>query len=398
MALLFYISVFVSILVLRYRIATGKRLSVKSDEKGRSYYEGTNIIEAVKNPDSKNRRRSVIDLGLDMGCSAYFRIRRKTLMLRFLQHFGLAQELSDTVSKDLVFIADHPDDLHDLTLNSEVMHAVEKIFSFPETERLICFGSKIWVKLRGIGLEESREKLHESILRNLWEIKRAVEENAARRSENRRFSGARRLPWIMAAHLAMLGCGVLLVLQFITYDTSHPVEPGSLRGASVLLTMIWSVLWLVLLHVLLKRTMWTILALADFFAIGFTGILFLSFLGLYNANIYLPQAAPLPHGAVIAEKRCTINCYATAHHLSGEECGPEDRRRIIVELRKKSRCINQIEHEYSITVVLREYDLPPVRIKIGQEEFDRAEEGGIWEIPVYPGALGRPWFDRADMR
>jgi len=416
LALLFYIAVFVSLMALRYRTATGGRLSEKRDTQGRAYYEGFSITDTLtKSPETPHNHRNVLNLGLKLDRPAFFRIRRTSALLDPLELLGLAKYIDGIPGAGLVFVGEHPDDLHELIDNPSVKEAIDEIFMDYHAEKIVCFGRKIWVRLRGMSLENYDETVRDALLDRLSKIARVAKENAEKREGTKReFHGALRLPWVMAAHLLLLGGGILAAFSLIIENTSYLfLQPHIFWIVALCLAVLLSALWVAALYKFLRRTMWTTLALMDFILIGLTGIVLLSVAGIHAANRHLPQPPAVHINSHVKHALCNIRCYATLQsegpspgsggqfagapsdvNWSGEECRPENRRRFVIDMRKESRCIERIDYNFTLwTALIPELDRPLV-LRVTQEEFDKITTGDPIRIPLYRGALGLRWVDK----
>ncbi len=407
MIILFYMAVLVSLLVLRYRAATGHRMSEKRDGLGRVYYEGVNIVEAVKRPESPRGGRSVVDIGLKLDRPFFFRIRRLSALPVMLEHMKLAEYVDGIPGAGLAFVAEHPDDLRELINNRTAREAIYDIFVHYEAEKIVCFGQRIWVRLRGARLKNYNGTMRSALLSRLWEIAHVAQENEqARAGTGREFHGALRLPWVMAAHLALLACGIFAGFYLLIDDRVTFLNPVTLWVYGFLLAIPLSLLWVNILYKFLRRTMWTILALADFILLGLTGIVLLSVSGIYAANRYLPQPPAVHINSYVDNTVCSIRCHVTTGghgigwdaKLSGEECRAEHRNKLIVGMRQQSRCLERIDYDFTLlTAPVPDMD-KSLKIRVTREDFDTITLGDPVSIAVYRGAFGLRWIDKDEWR
>jgi len=405
MAIFIYITIFLTILFLRYRKASGGAMVEKFDDDGNLIYEGQTKWESG---------RGTVDLGVALTQSTYFRILRPTPMLELLARLNIAEmfcpestrEGAGETKKDLVFISDHPHDFRDLVLSEDAYHALSEIVAIPGVERIYAFGKKIWVQMSDVSQGRYDKEFRPKILAGLQELGRALDGIAKKRKEEGRVSHlALRLLFFMAVHM-MIFCFMLTAVMTVAFGDALLLDRGAFFLMSSVATVAVIVFWMALMALTLKRTMWLVVGLGDFLLIGLAGFLMAIPLMLYEANIKMQQGEAEYSQVRLLGKTCHIACMPgtgrQTHFFDMTDetvCRAEEERSAYLKQLQElePNCRQNAEIRFYL-VLAHEESGHQFSVPVAEDVHDAANENMSYAAPVYPGALRHPWISTARVR
>jgi hypothetical protein len=402
MVLLVYLAVFVVIFLIRYRSMSGGSLKLQTDDAGRDYYLTTN-------PVSKKSPNSNICLGLPLEEKLFFKIAPEGRLSRLLKSLGVAEEFQtgDSNTDALLFVSDDPALFQDLMQSPKVQTAIKKLNGRHNKIKLRAFGHRLWLEADNTPpgwLKQNRD----IVLAHLWEIADIASKNAQMSSRTAPlFSYAQRAAFLMVLHATFLTGGIAGFFAYAAGDIEMMNMPRFLMATLALVPLIAG-LWIVLLTVSLRRSMWLVLALGDFILIGLAGLAFSVPLLSLEANRRLPQAPPTLHSQPLQSKSCSVYCRrkqgkstsTRTYNLTTAECLPGARDTKVQNLQRSDHiCRYSASLKYTLRFApFHAAQEKPFTLQTNSAQFDAGQKGDLYDIPVYPGALGHAWLDQEDVR
>ncbi|MDY0008481.1 MAG: hypothetical protein RBS08_02130 [Bdellovibrionales bacterium] len=398
MIYLIYLIILLAVFCYRYIPASGRNMSRKLDAQGRTYY-------LRMQPLGKSKQSYQIQLGLPLEEKIYFSIGPEGKIARLLKAMGVATEYQtgdSTFDKKFLFTSDDPALFEDIMRKPEMRTAIEILRKSHATFRLRAFGTRIWIEVRNVKASWL-DKNQETVLAQLWETAQIVTQHTRMSAQETRVpSFAQRTIIFMFLHLAFLICGIA---GFIAHGIGS-VEIISMKNflfAALALVPLAIGLWISFMTLWLGRSMWKIIALADFILIGIAGLVFLMPIAAIEANRRLPQPPPTVYSQTLAQKTCTLHCKRKQgkssttrdYPLSATDCQPQRRAQKRAQLVQQDRiCQSSANFKFNLTFNPWMPGMTtPYRLQASQPQFDGGERGTVFYFPLNPGALGHAWID-----
>lgn len=402
MVLLLYILSFGIFFLIRYRAMTGERMKLQIDINGQSFYE--HAVQRNKKSPNKN-----VWIGLPVKQRLFFKIAPEGILPRILKGLGVAEEFQsgDETTDKLLFISDDPRLFQDILNNGKLRSALQELVARHPKIRIRAFGHKLWLEANDVppGWLDTHRR---DILAGLWELQQSAENAAAYSADQApRISYAHRAAIFMVAHAAILSGAVAGLIAFLVDDT-HIQGLETLVISSLVLVPFCAGVWIILMTVFLRRSMWLVLALGDFIIFGLAALALSLPLGAIEANRQLAQAAPKELHIPLTQKECSLYCKKSKgkssstreYHLSAQECHPSVRSGTIDRYRsRESICRSSASMRYKFTFpAWKEGETAAYTQSVDAQLFDSINTGSVFVFPVHPGALGAPWIDEDEVR
>lgn len=408
MVLLAYLAVFALIFIFRYRSMSGAGLTPQVDRDGHSYYEKwvhTN----------KRRTQMRVALGLPTEQRLFFKIRTESFFLRFVKAIGAAEEYrtgEEGTDERLLFISDDPFLFSDIMQQPKVRAAVRLLAEMPHQLRLQAFGHRLWLEVSGVS-PDWPDKNRQKILSALWEISEAAGRHAQMSSAaSKRRGYAWRAVVFMALHSCLLFGGISGALAY-GVSSAQTLDAWRLVYAALALVPLCAGIWIIIMLAALRRSMWLVMALADFILIGLAGLTLSVLLAVQEANRSLPQPPPRVESVPLAKKNCAAHCSSSrgGHRrgghtkiqtvpLSAAECRPVWRDVAMEKIRtQRNDCDHAISLQYKLYFdPWRKDQTKPYVAIVPSRLFDAGEPGDLYDFTVHTGAFGHAWIDKEDLR
>ncbi|MDP2206867.1 MAG: hypothetical protein Q8K65_11235 [Alphaproteobacteria bacterium] len=402
MVLLVYLAVFAIVFFIRYRSISGGSMSLQAGEAGRDHY-------LTISPVSKKSANFNIRLGLPLDEKLFFKIAPEGRLSRILKSLGVAEEFQtgDSKTDALLLVSDDPALFEDLMQSPQIRTAIDTLSARHGNIKLRAFGHRLWLEADNTP-PDWLEKNRDTVLAHLWEIADIAAKKAQMSARAAPlFSYAQRAAFLMVLHATLLTGGIAGFVAYSTGDIEMMNMPRFLM-ATLALVPLAAGLWIVLLTMCLRRSMWLVLALGDFILIGLAGLIFSVPLLSLEANRRLPQAPPTLYSQPLLDKSCSVHCRrkrgknttTRTYDLTPAECRAGARDAKIQSLKRSdSVCGYSASMRYKLRFAPfhAEQDKPYV-LQASAAQFDAGQRGDVYDIPVYPGALGHAWLDEEEVR
>lgn len=393
-----YLIILLAVFCYRYIPASGRHLSSTLDAKGRQYYQR-------QQAQGKSKTKFRVQLGLPLEEKIYFSIGPEGRIAKILRALGVAIEYQSgnaDFDRQFLFTSDDPALFEDIMRKPEMQSAIEALQKCHPAFHLRAFGNRIWVEVRDVNARWL-DKNRDTVLQHVWEIAQIITQHSRTNTQASRVpSFAQRTLILMFLHLAFLICGIA---GFFAHGIGS-VEIISMKNfllAALALIPLAAALWIVFMTFWLKRSMWQIIALADFILIGLAGLVFLVPVSALEANRRLPQAPPVVYSQTLAQKTCTLHCKRKQgkssttrdYPLAAADCHPDRRPQKRAQLKQQdSICQSSANFKYSMTFNPWVPSMTkPYRLQASQAQFDSGARGTLFYFPLNPGALGHAWID-----
>jgi hypothetical protein len=401
MILLVYLAVFAFVFFIRYRSLSGGSMNLQVDESGRSYYQRID-------PVSKKSANFNIRLGLPLDERLFFKIAPEGRLSRLLKSLGVAEEFQtgDSKTDALLFVSDDPALFGDLMQSPQMRGALDTLTARHSKIKLRAFGHRLWLEAYNTPpgwLEKNRD----TILTHLWEIADISAKNARMSArEAPRFSYAQRAAFFMVLHATLLTGGIAGFAAYAAGDIEM-MNMQRFLMATLALVPLAAGLWIALLAIFLRRSMWLVLALGDFILIGIAGLVLSVPLFSLELNRRLPQAPPTLYSQPLLDKSCSVHCRrkrgksttTRTYDLTPAECRATARDAKVQSLKQSdSVCSYSASLRYKLRFEPFHADQDkPYILKASAAQFDAGQRGDVYDIPVHPGALGHAWLDQEEI-